>query len=77
MVNATFISSAAFLIVMNGHWLDLDWAWQLRGMVNRLWGGVGMRRGGVIRRTFEWVMPWTFGAWKWFNRDTGFGCGRK
>ena len=26
-------------------WLYLDWAWQLRGMVDRLCGGVGMRRG--------------------------------
>ncbi|HWQ92415.1 MAG TPA: SDR family oxidoreductase [Clostridia bacterium] len=26
-------------------WLYLDWAWQLRGSVDRLFGGVGMRRG--------------------------------
>jgi len=26
-------------------WLYLDWAWQLRGLVDRLCGGVGMRRG--------------------------------
>jgi hypothetical protein len=26
-------------------WLYLDWAWQLRGMLDRLGGGVGMRRG--------------------------------
>jgi len=26
-------------------WLYLDWAWQLRGWVDRLFGGVGMRRG--------------------------------
>ena len=26
-------------------WLYLDWTWQLRGMVDRLCGGVGMRRG--------------------------------
>jgi hypothetical protein len=26
-------------------WLYLDWAWQLRGMLDRLCGGVGMRRG--------------------------------
>lgn len=26
-------------------WLYMDWAWQLRGMVDRLCGGVGMRRG--------------------------------
>ncbi len=26
-------------------WLYLDWAWQLRGLVDRLVGGVGMRRG--------------------------------
>ncbi|TVR49233.1 MAG: SDR family oxidoreductase [Puniceicoccaceae bacterium] len=26
-------------------WLYLDWAWQLRGMIDRLIGGVGMRRG--------------------------------
>ena len=26
-------------------WLYMDWTWQLRGMVDRLCGGVGMRRG--------------------------------
>ena len=26
-------------------WLYMDWAWELRGMVDRLCGGVGMRRG--------------------------------
>jgi uncharacterized protein YbjT (DUF2867 family) len=26
-------------------WLCMDWAWQLRGMVDRALGGVGMRRG--------------------------------
>lgn len=26
-------------------WLYMDWAWQLRGMVDRIFGGVGMRRG--------------------------------
>lgn len=26
-------------------WLYMDWAWKLRGMIDRLCGGVGMRRG--------------------------------
>ncbi len=26
-------------------WLYMDWAWQIRGMVDRVLGGVGMRRG--------------------------------
>lgn len=26
-------------------WLYMDWTWQLRGMIDRLFGGVGMRRG--------------------------------
>jgi uncharacterized protein YbjT (DUF2867 family) len=26
-------------------WLYLDWTWQLRGIIDRLFGGVGMRRG--------------------------------
>ncbi|MEO7598794.1 MAG: SDR family oxidoreductase, partial [Opitutus sp.] len=26
-------------------WLYLDWTWQVRGLVDRLFGGVGMRRG--------------------------------
>ena len=32
---------------LGGHhgWLYLDWTWQLRGMIDRLCGGVGMRRG--------------------------------
>jgi uncharacterized protein YbjT (DUF2867 family) len=29
----------------NRGWLYLDWTWQLRGMIDRLCGGVGMRRG--------------------------------
>jgi uncharacterized protein YbjT (DUF2867 family) len=29
----------------NRGWLYMDWAWQLRGMLDRLCGGVGMRRG--------------------------------
>jgi hypothetical protein len=26
-------------------WLYMDWAWQIRGTLDRLFGGVGMRRG--------------------------------
>lgn len=26
-------------------WLYMDWAWQLRGVIDRIFGGVGMRRG--------------------------------
>jgi hypothetical protein len=26
-------------------WLAFDWAWKLRGIIDRLWGGVGLRRG--------------------------------
>lgn len=26
-------------------WYTFDWLWQLRGVLDRLWGGVGMRRG--------------------------------
>jgi Protein of unknown function (DUF2867) len=26
-------------------WLYMDWSWQIRGIVDRLFGGVGMRRG--------------------------------
>jgi uncharacterized protein YbjT (DUF2867 family) len=35
-------------------WLYLDWTWQLRGMADRLCGGVGMRRG---RRDPEDLRP--------------------
>jgi uncharacterized protein YbjT (DUF2867 family) len=35
-------------------WLYMDWAWQLRGMVDRALGGVGMRRG---RRDPEGLRP--------------------
>jgi uncharacterized protein YbjT (DUF2867 family)/uncharacterized protein YndB with AHSA1/START domain len=35
-------------------WLYFDWAWQLRGLVDRLLGGVGMRRG---RRDPQDVRP--------------------
>ena len=32
---------------LGGHrgWLYMDWTWQIRGIVDRLFGGVGMRRG--------------------------------
>ena len=26
-------------------WYTFDWLWQIRGVIDRLWGGVGMRRG--------------------------------
>ena len=26
-------------------WYTFDWLWQIRGVLDRLWGGVGMRRG--------------------------------
>jgi hypothetical protein len=26
-------------------WLYMNWAWRLRGLIDRLWGGVGLRRG--------------------------------
>ncbi len=29
----------------NQGWLYMDWAWQLRGVIDRLFGGVGLRRG--------------------------------
>lgn len=29
----------------NQGWLYMDWAWQLRGFIDRLFGGVGLRRG--------------------------------
>jgi uncharacterized protein YbjT (DUF2867 family) len=35
-------------------WLYMDWAWQVRGMVDRVLGGVGMRRG---RRDPEDLRP--------------------
>lgn len=28
-----------------GGWLYMDWAWQIRGIVDRIFGGVGLRRG--------------------------------
>ena len=31
-------------------WLCLDWAWRLRGLLDRLLGGVGLRRGAGRRR---------------------------
>jgi len=38
-------------------WLYMDWAWQLRGMLDRLCGGVG-----VIPRTCGLGIRWTSGA---------------
>jgi len=35
-------------------WYTFDWLWRLRGLLDRLWGGVGMRRG---RRDPEALVP--------------------
>ena len=43
-------------------WFFANWAWRLRGMADRLLGGAGLRRGGVIRTSFASAMPWTSGA---------------
>ena len=47
---ATPASVAAVFRVFTGlggnrGWLTMNWAWQLRGLLDRLVGGVGMRRG--------------------------------
>lgn len=43
-------SAAAVYAICSGlggkrGWLYMDWAWQIRGWIDRLFGGVGMRRG--------------------------------
>ena len=35
-------------------WYTFDWLWQIRGVIDRLWGGVGMRRG---RRDPHHLLP--------------------
>ena len=47
LVNATPERAFAVFSALGGAtgWLSLNWAWQLRGMLDRLLGGVGMRRG--------------------------------
>lgn len=47
MVNAPARAVYATFTGLGGQrgWLMLDWAWQLRGMLDRLFGGVGLRRG--------------------------------
>ena len=45
-------------------WLYLNWMWQLRGLIDRLAGGVGMRRGRVIPRTCGPAMRSISGEWK-------------
>ena len=49
-------------------WLYMDWAWQLRGMVDRLCGGVGIRRGRRDPIDLRLAIRWIFGAWKWSSR---------
>jgi hypothetical protein len=47
MVSASTESVYRIFASLGGErgWLYMDWAWQLRGMLDRLCGGVGMRRG--------------------------------
>lgn len=45
-------------------WYFADWSWRLRGMLDRLLGGAGLRRGGAIPMTFAWATRWISGGWK-------------
>ena len=52
-VNASVDNVYTIIAKMGGErgWLVLNWAWQLRGWIDQILGGVGMRRarGGTLR----------------------------
>lgn len=55
-------------------WLYMDWAWEVRGWLDKLVGGVGTRRGRVTPTNCAPVKRWTFGAWRRSKLRTCFGC---
>src|SRR5258708_20095395 len=64
-VNASAGKVYAVIAEMGGErgWLALNWAWQLRGWIDRILGGVGMRRGrGASLRIGEALDFWPIEA---------------
>jgi hypothetical protein len=64
-VNASAGKVYAVIAEMGGErgWLALNWAWQLRGWIDRILGGVGMRRGrGASLRIGEALDFWRIEA---------------
>lgn len=51
--SAPVVFSAFTRLGGNTGWLCMDWAWQVRGLVDRLLGGVGLRRGRRDPRTLR------------------------
>ena len=58
-------------------WYSFDAAWAVRGVMDRLVGGAGLRRG---RRDPVHLAPatrWTCGGWRRLSRASCCGCGRR
>lgn len=52
-------------------WYSFPLAWAVRGRLDRIVGGVGLRRGGVTRTGCGRAIRWTSGGWRRSNRG---GC---
>lgn len=55
-------------------WYSLPVAWRLRGALDRIMGGVGLRRGGAIRDGCGSGTPSTSGASKNSNLAACYAC---
>ena len=58
-------------------WYYGNWLWTLRGWIDLLMGGVGMRRGRPDSEQLKAATRSTAGAWKPLNRDEGCALLRK
>lgn len=56
-------------------WYSFPLAWAVRGQVDRLFGGVGLRRGGGTRTSSTSVSRWTSGGWRRSSTRSCSGSG--
>ena len=58
-------------------WYSFPAAWAVRGIADRLVGGVGLRRGRRIRAICWSATRWTSGGWRRSRPGRCCGCGRR
>ena len=58
-------------------WYFFQAAWAIRGVLDRLAGGVGLRRGRRDPRHLLPATPWTSGGWRRSGRENCCGCARR
>jgi uncharacterized protein YbjT (DUF2867 family) len=52
-------------------WYYMDWAWKLRGVLDKIWGGIGLRRGRVHQKELRRGDPLDF--WRVIVADKELG----